>query len=147
LSRARAGAAKARRAVQKTAGFAGAALGSFDRDGWLIGVRHLRSPNFDARPADVEIDLLVIHCISLPPGSYGGAMIEQFFGPDSRAGRALSLNGAFTGTSANAYRQGAGLALETQHYPDSPNHPDFPTTTLNPSQIYHQTTVFQLGTG
>jgi len=57
------------------------------------------------------------------------------------------LNGAFTGTSANAYRQGAGLALETQHYPDSPNHPDFPTTTLNPGQIYHQTTVFQLGTG
>ena len=79
MSRARAGAAKARRAVQKTAGFAGAALGSFDRDGWLIGVRHLRSPNFDARPADIEIDLLVIHCISLPRGRYGGALIEQFF--------------------------------------------------------------------
>jgi aldose 1-epimerase len=56
------------------------------------------------------------------------------------------LNGAYTGTSGHAYRQGAGLALETQHYPDSPNHPNFPTTTLNPGQTYHQTTVFQLGT-
>jgi aldose 1-epimerase len=56
------------------------------------------------------------------------------------------LDGSVTGTSDHAYRQGAGLALETQHYPDSPNHPDFPTTTLNPGQTYHQTTVFQLGT-
>jgi aldose 1-epimerase len=55
------------------------------------------------------------------------------------------LTGAITGTSGHAYRQGAGLALETQHFPDSPNHPDFPTTTLNPGQTYHQTTVFQLG--
>jgi aldose 1-epimerase len=57
------------------------------------------------------------------------------------------LTGAITGTSGHAYRQGAGLALETQHFPDSPNHPDFPTTTLNPGQTYHQTTVFQLGNG
>jgi aldose 1-epimerase len=57
------------------------------------------------------------------------------------------LTGAITGTSGHAYRQGTGLALETQHFPDSPNHPDFPTTTLNPGQTYHQTTVFQLGSG
>lgn len=56
------------------------------------------------------------------------------------------LTGAYTGTSGHAYRQGAGLALETQHFPDSPNHPEFPTTTLNPGQTYHQTTVIQLGT-
>ncbi|MBF6333120.1 aldose epimerase family protein [Nocardia transvalensis] len=56
------------------------------------------------------------------------------------------LAGAFTGTSGRAYRQGAGLALEAQHFPDSPNHPDFPTTRLNPGQTYRQTTVFQLGT-
>lgn len=37
------------------------------------------SPNFDARPAGVEIDLLVIHAISLPPGEFGGPYIEQLF--------------------------------------------------------------------
>ncbi|WP_405164374.1 galactose mutarotase [Nocardia sp. NBC_01499] len=55
------------------------------------------------------------------------------------------LAGAYVGTSGHAYRQGAALALETQHFPDSPNHPEFPTTTLNPGQTYHQQTVFQLG--
>jgi aldose 1-epimerase len=56
------------------------------------------------------------------------------------------INGSFTGTSGHIYRQGAGFTMETQHYPDSPNHPDFPTTTLNPGQIYDSTTVFAFGT-
>ncbi|WP_245849247.1 aldose epimerase family protein [Mycobacterium palustre] len=56
------------------------------------------------------------------------------------------LNGAFAGTSGHAYRQGAGFTMETQHYPDSPNHPNFPTTTLNPGQTYQSTTVFAFGT-
>ncbi|GBG36611.1 aldose epimerase family protein [Mycobacterium montefiorense] len=55
------------------------------------------------------------------------------------------LDGAFTGTSGHIYRQGAGFAMETQHYPDSPNHPNFPTTTLNPGQTYDSTTVFAFG--
>jgi N-acetyl-anhydromuramoyl-L-alanine amidase len=37
------------------------------------------SPNFDARPSDQAITLLVIHCISLPPGAYGGDQVEKFF--------------------------------------------------------------------
>ncbi len=52
------------------------------------------------------------------------------------------IDGAFAGTSGHIYRQGAGFTMETQHYPDSPNHPDFPTTTLNPGQTYDSTTVF-----
>ncbi len=55
------------------------------------------------------------------------------------------LDGAFTGTSGHGYRQGAGFTMETQHYPDSPNHPDFPTTTLTPGQTYESTTVFAFG--
>jgi aldose 1-epimerase len=55
------------------------------------------------------------------------------------------IDGAFTGTSGHAYRQGAGFTMETQHYPDSPNHPNFPTTTLNPGQTYDSTTVFAFG--
>lgn len=56
------------------------------------------------------------------------------------------LDGAFTGTSGHSYRQGAGFTMETQHYPDSPNHPNFPTTTLNPGQTYESTTIFAFGT-
>lgn len=40
--------------------------------GWLQGVRWLPSPNFNVRPADTVVDLLVIHNISLPPGEFGG---------------------------------------------------------------------------
>ena len=56
------------------------------------------------------------------------------------------IDGAFTGTSGHIYRQGAGFTMETQHYPDSPNHPNFPTTTLNPGQTYDSTTVFAFST-
>lgn len=56
------------------------------------------------------------------------------------------VDGSFTGTGGHAYRQGAGFTLETQHYPDSPNHPNFPTTTVNPGQTYDSTTVFAFGT-
>jgi aldose 1-epimerase len=45
------------------------------------------------------------------------------------------------------YRQGDGFALETQHYPDSPNQPQFPTTVLQPGQTYQTTTVYQFSTG
>ena len=48
-------------------------------DGWLDGVRRVPSPNCDERPADAEIDLVVIHGISLPPGEFGGPYIDQLF--------------------------------------------------------------------
>ncbi len=47
--------------------------------GWLPSARALPSPNFDGRPSDAPIDLLVIHAISLPPGQFGGPYIEQLF--------------------------------------------------------------------
>lgn len=49
------------------------------RSGWLGDAQAVPSPNFDARPADVDIDLLVVHAISLPPGQFGGPYIEQLF--------------------------------------------------------------------
>jgi aldose 1-epimerase len=51
------------------------------------------------------------------------------------------LDGTLYGTSGHQYREGDGLALETQHYPDSPNHANFPSTILRPGQKYHTTTV------
>jgi aldose 1-epimerase len=52
------------------------------------------------------------------------------------------LVGDLVGTSGHAYRQGDGFTLETQHFPNSPNQPNFPTTTLNPGTPYSSTTVF-----
>jgi aldose 1-epimerase len=53
------------------------------------------------------------------------------------------LDGSLYGPSGRAYRQGDALALETQHYPDSPNQPDFPTTVLRPGETYDTTTIFK----
>jgi aldose 1-epimerase len=54
------------------------------------------------------------------------------------------LDGTLVGTGGSIYRQGDGLALETQHFPDSPNQPGFPSTTLLPGEVYDSTTVFEL---
>jgi len=47
--------------------------------GWLRGARRVVSPNQDARPAGCEVELLVIHAISLPPGEFGGGHIDRLF--------------------------------------------------------------------
>jgi len=52
------------------------------------------------------------------------------------------LTGTLVGTGDTAYRQSYGFALETQHFPDAPNHPSFASTVLRPGEAYEQTTVF-----
>jgi len=47
--------------------------------GWLSGVRHLESPNYDARPTNCAIDAIVIHSISMPPGECGGDDVDGLF--------------------------------------------------------------------
>jgi AmpD protein len=47
--------------------------------GWLATARHCPSPNHGHRPAAAQIDLIVLHSISLPPGVYGGPEVEQLF--------------------------------------------------------------------
>lgn len=85
-------------------------------------------------------------------------LAAQVFDPDS--GRTLTvtttepgvqfysgnfLNGKLTGKFGISYPKYAGLALETQHFPDSPNHPDFPSTLLQPGRTLRSTTVFTFG--
>jgi aldose 1-epimerase len=53
------------------------------------------------------------------------------------------LDGTVKGKGGVAYAKRTGFCLETQHFPDSPNHPDFPTTTLKPGAEYKSTTVFK----
>ncbi|MFJ1252780.1 1,6-anhydro-N-acetylmuramyl-L-alanine amidase AmpD [Cupriavidus sp. CuC1] len=50
-----------------------------DAAGWVPAARQVPSPNFDARPAHMPVDLVVIHNISLPPGQFGSGDIEAFF--------------------------------------------------------------------
>ncbi|MFD5831154.1 aldose epimerase family protein [Lentzea sp. NPDC060358] len=56
------------------------------------------------------------------------------------------LTDELVGTGGRPYGRHAGFALEAQHFPDSPNRPDFPSTVLRPGEVYHQETVFQLST-
>jgi AmpD protein len=47
--------------------------------GLIAGVRHVHSPNCDARPDDCDPELIVVHGISLPPGEFGGPWIDELF--------------------------------------------------------------------
>lgn len=56
------------------------------------------------------------------------------------------LDGSLVGAAGKAYRQSDGLCLETQHFPDSPNQPDFPSTVLRPGESYRTTTLHRFST-
>ena len=53
------------------------------------------------------------------------------------------LDGTIIGKQGRTYAWRSGLCLETQHFPDSPNHPNFPSTELKPGKRYHSVTVFK----
>ncbi len=55
------------------------------------------------------------------------------------------LDGKITGKNGTVYQKRYGLCLETEHYPDSPNQPAFPTTVLRPGEVYKTETVYRLG--
>jgi AmpD protein len=50
-----------------------------DADGWCSAARRIESPNSDPRPDGEAVSLVVMHCISLPPGEFGGPYIEALF--------------------------------------------------------------------
>jgi aldose 1-epimerase len=74
----------------------------------------------------------VLHVLTTEPG-------VQFY-------TANFLDGSIKGKAGIAYPRNAALCLETQHFPDSPNRPSFPTTVLNPGSEFHSTTVYQFST-
>ena len=93
--------------------------------------------------------------------SAGDALTFAARGYDPRTGRVIDclttepavqvytgngLNGSLFGSAGITLRQTDGFTLETQHYPDSPNKPNFPTTELKPGQEFHSTTVYRFAT-
>jgi aldose 1-epimerase len=55
------------------------------------------------------------------------------------------LDGTITGKGGRVYPHRSGFCLEPQHYPDSPNRPNFPSTVLRPGEEYRSQTVFRFG--
>ena len=55
------------------------------------------------------------------------------------------MDGTIRGKGGKVYPKRGGLCLETQHYPDSPNHPAFPSTTLKAGEKFHSTTIYKFG--
>jgi aldose 1-epimerase len=97
------------------------------------------------------------HCWVLAEESGPCALAAELYDPDS--GRLMTvfttqpgiqvysgnfLDGSIRGKGGQPYCKHAGLCLETQHFPNSPNQPAFPSTLLRPGEVYHQTTVYQL---
>ncbi|MCW5658088.1 MAG: galactose mutarotase [Burkholderiaceae bacterium] len=92
----------------------------------------------------------------LAQGSIGGRPVPAARLEDARSGRVMEilttepaiqfysgnhLDGTLVGSGGQCYRQGDGVCLETQHHPDAPNQPHFPSTVLRPGEVYRSTTV------
>jgi aldose 1-epimerase len=91
----------------------------------------------------------------------GGGMTFAARAYDPRTGRVIDcfttepgvqvytsngMNGSVVGSSGTTYRQTEAFTLETQHFPDSPNKPNFPSTELKPGQDFRSTTIFRFAT-
>jgi aldose 1-epimerase len=113
--------------------------------------RHLRD-NFD--------QLLLAHGYDFNWVLNGSGMRQAAVAEDPASGRTLTtytdqpgiqfysgnfLVGDLVGPSGHIYRQTDGFTLETQHFPNSPNQPNFPSTTLNPGQTFNSTTIYKFG--
>lgn len=91
----------------------------------------------DGRQADPDASRYVG---SLADPASGRIMYLTTSEPGLQVFTADSLNGTLVGTSGSSYGPRAAVALETQHFPDSPNRPDFPSTVLLPGEVYRSST-------
>ena len=101
--------------------------------------------NFVLDRADLADKHLIVAAIVSDPAS-GRRLEVRTTEPGVQFYTGNFLDGSITGTSGRAYRQSDGFALETQHFPDSPNHPNFPSTTLRPGETYASTTIYAFST-
>ncbi|GAB2559152.1 aldose epimerase family protein [Spirosoma areae] len=73
----------------------------------------------------------------------GRIMVVRTTEPSVQFYSSNNLSGKVIGREGVLYKKRYALCLETQHYPDSPNHPSFPTTVLRPGQTYRTTTMYE----
>jgi aldose 1-epimerase len=98
---------------------------------WVLNKGAGGGPTFAARGYDPRTGR-VVDCLTTEPG------VQVYTGN--------GLNGSIVGSAGITLRQTDGFTLETQHFPDSPNKPDFPSTELKPGQEFHSTTVYRFST-
>jgi aldose 1-epimerase len=96
-----------------------------------------------ARPGSDSEDALEEAAVVQDPGS-GRTLTISTTEPGLQFYSGNFLDATLVGTGGRVYRQSDGIALETQHFPDSPNQPAFPSTVLRPDEVYDSTTVFAL---
>lgn len=101
--------------------------------------------NFVLKRADTDANALVTAARLVAPKS-GRVMEVHTTEPGLQFYSGNFLNGRLVGKSGHAYQYRYGLALETQHFPDTPNQPQFPTTLLEPGQVYRSQTQYRFST-
>lgn len=92
-----------------------------------------------------EAGTLRVAAVATDPAS-GRTMTVETTEPGIQFYSGNFLNGMFTGRHGTKYEKHTGFCLETQHFPDSPNHASFPSTLLRPGQTMHSTTAFTFRT-
>ncbi|MFH8386791.1 aldose epimerase family protein [Kitasatospora sp. NPDC018058] len=105
-----------------------AAGGGFDHT-WALDGTGLRRAALLSHPASGRH----VECLTTEPG------LQVYTGNH--------FDGTLTGRSGRRYTPYAGIALETQHFPDSPNRPDYPSTLLRPGEKYRSRTVYRFTAG
>lgn len=86
------------------------------------------------------------HVITVTDPSSGRCMDVATSQPGVQFYTANMMPDVLPGKGGQIYSKRSGFCLETQHFPDSPNQPQFPTTVLRPGEQYHETTVFTFST-
>jgi aldose 1-epimerase len=117
------------------------AIGARLREGHpqlLIGRGYDHNVVLDRAPGDTAL----IEAASLRDPDSGRVLTIWTTEPGIQLYSGGYLDGTLVGASGRTYRQGDGVALETQHFPDSPNQPHFPSTVLRPGETYASTTLF-----
>jgi aldose 1-epimerase len=87
----------------------------------------------------------LVSCAKLTDPKSGRTMEVLTTQPGVQIYSANIANGSIEGPNGYRYPRNLGLCLETQHFPDSPNHPDFPSTVLRPGETYHEVTIHRFG--
>jgi len=89
--------------------------------------------------------VMKLAAVAIDPGS-GRVLTTSTTEPGVQLYTGNFLEGDLVGTGGNTYRQSDAFTLETQHYPNSPNIPSFPSTELDPGQTFTSTTIYKFST-
>lgn len=124
-------------------------------DGTPMDFRHARPIGSRITRGDPQLEAAhggFDHCWALDRQGLAARLFDPFSGrvmevsttqPGLQFYSGNQLDGSLKGKNGRAYGKYAGLCLETQHFPDSPNHPEFPSTVLRPGQTYRHSAAFR----